>query len=134
MEVFGAAGGERDLVYVRLPNSTTRGLPAWMFDELICAKIRSADQPIIDFDALLKLVDLLDLARSHRRSAGHEATTALPQKAAAPAAEPAIPAATEHHQSKRVHPKHSPEQVPATLPGVAAVGRSHRSTSKRRAQ
>ncbi len=31
-EVFGAAGGERDLVYVRLPNNTTRGVPAWMFD------------------------------------------------------------------------------------------------------
>ena len=44
--MLGAAGGERDLVYVRLPNRTTRGVPAWMFDETICARVRCAERPI----------------------------------------------------------------------------------------
>ena len=43
-EVFGAGGGLGELVYVRMPNNTTRGIPAWMFDESICASIRCADR------------------------------------------------------------------------------------------
>src|SRR6516162_337732 len=40
-EAFGSAGGLRDLVYVRMPNNATRGIPAWMFDETIYASICS---------------------------------------------------------------------------------------------
>src|SRR3981081_3815113 len=60
VEVFGAAGGLRDLVYVRMPNKATRGIPAWMFDEAICSSIRCAALPVISCKALLQLTQLLD--------------------------------------------------------------------------
>ena len=74
LEVFGAGGGLRDLVYVRMPNNTTRGIPAWMFDESICASVRCADRAIIDFQALLRLAQLLDLQVESRRIGGHESS------------------------------------------------------------
>ena len=60
LEVFGASGGLRDLVYVRMPNNATRGIPAWMFDEAICGSVRSADSPIINCHVLWSLARLLD--------------------------------------------------------------------------
>jgi hypothetical protein len=60
LEVFGAAGGLRDLVYVRMPNNATRGIPAWMFDEAICGSVRNANSPIINCHALCSLARLLD--------------------------------------------------------------------------
>ena len=75
-EVFGSAGGLRDLVYVRMPNNATRGIPAWMFDETICASIRCADHPMIDCQALLKLAQLLDLQVESRGSGRHESSFA----------------------------------------------------------
>src|SRR4029077_4006179 len=71
-EVFGSAGGLRDLVYVRMPNNATRGFPAWMFDESICASIRCADRPTIDCQALLRLAQLLDLQVESRGNGRHE--------------------------------------------------------------
>lgn len=67
LEVFGGAGGQRDVIYVRLPNSTTRGIPAWMFDEVLCSGIRTAEQPPIDGDALLRLAHLLDCVQESLR-------------------------------------------------------------------
>ena len=52
LEVFGAGLGLRDLVYVRMPNNATRGIPAWMFDGAICGSVRNSDCPIIDWDVL----------------------------------------------------------------------------------
>ena len=74
VEVFGAAGGLRDLVYVRMPNKATRGIPAWMFDEAICASIRCADQPIINCQALLQLTQLLDRQSESRGIERHESS------------------------------------------------------------
>ena len=67
LEVFGGAGGQRDVIYVRLPNNTTRGIPAWMFDEVLCSGIRTAEQPTIDGDALLRLAHLLDSVQESLR-------------------------------------------------------------------
>ena len=75
-EVFGSAGGLRDLVYVRMPSNATRGIPAWMFDETICASIRCADHPIIDCQALLRLAQLLDLQVESRGIERHESSFA----------------------------------------------------------
>ena len=75
-EEFGSAGGLRDLVYVRMPNNATRGIPAWMFDETICASIRCADRPMIDCQALLKLAQLLDLQVESRGIGRHESSFA----------------------------------------------------------
>jgi hypothetical protein len=49
-----------------MPNNTTRGIPGWMFDESICAGIRSADRPTIDCPALIRLAQLLDLHLENR--------------------------------------------------------------------
>ena len=73
-EVFGSNGGLRDLVYIRMPNNATRGIPAWMFDEAICASIRCADRPAIDCRALLRLAQLLDLQAESRGIGGHESS------------------------------------------------------------
>jgi hypothetical protein len=73
-EVFGSNGGLRDLVYIRMPNNATRGIPAWMFDETICASIRCADRPTIDCRALLRLAQMLDLQAESRGIGGHESS------------------------------------------------------------
>ena len=73
-EVFGANGGLRDLVYIRMPNNTTRGIPAWMFDESICASVRCADRPTTDCQALLRLAQLLDLQLESRGIERHESS------------------------------------------------------------
>jgi hypothetical protein len=75
-EAFGSAGRLRDLVYVRMPNNATRGIPAWMFDETICASIRCADRPIIHCQALLRLTQLLDLHVKSRGIGRHESSFA----------------------------------------------------------
>ena len=79
LEVFGAGGGLRDLVYVRIPNNTTRGIPGWMFDESICASVRCADRAIIDFKALLRLAQLLDLELQRRGIERHESSVSRPR-------------------------------------------------------
>src|SRR6516164_7260489 len=73
-EVFGANGGLRDLVYIRMPNNTTRGIPAWMFDESICGSVRCADRPTTDCQALLRLAQLLDLQLEGRGIERHESS------------------------------------------------------------
>jgi hypothetical protein len=76
-EVFGSAGGLRELVYVRMPSNATRGIPsAWMFDETISASIRRADRPVIDCQALLRLAQLLDLQVESRGIGRHESSNA----------------------------------------------------------
>lgn len=78
-EVFGFALGERDMVYIRLPDQSTRGVPAWMFDPGICAVVRLADKPLIDAHALMSLGQLLDSARPAEGNLGHEPTTVKEQ-------------------------------------------------------
>jgi hypothetical protein len=79
LEVFGAGGGLRDLVYVRMPNNTTRGIPVWMFDDSICASVRCADRAIIDCQALLRLAQLLDLQLENRGIERHESSVPRPK-------------------------------------------------------
>ena len=68
LEIFGGAGGERDVIYVMLPDRTTRGVPGWMFDEVVCSSVRPAEKPTIDGDALLRLAQLLDSFKADRRT------------------------------------------------------------------
>jgi len=68
LEVFGGAGGQRDVIYVKLPNHGTGGVPAWMFDEVICSSVRAAQQPVIDCGALLRLAQLLDSLEASPRT------------------------------------------------------------------
>ena len=127
-EVLGAAGGERDLIYVRLPNRTTRGVPAWMFDETICARVRCTERPMVDCRALLSLTHLLDSARPAPRSAGNERPPASPHKAAvASAARPPKAASAGSRRS----PGKPPQQATApVLAPAAATAPSRRAPGK----
>ena len=120
--MLGGAGGRKDIVYVRLANNTTRGIPAWMFDEAICASVRSADRPIIDCQALLRLTRLLDSACSESRSAGHERTTSSPQNPVAES-QPAAAPSTRSRALKAKHPTRDADQVPPSVAGDAQSGR-----------
>jgi hypothetical protein len=62
-----------------MPNNTTRGIPAWMFDESICASVRRADRAIIDCQALLRLAQLLDLQLENRGIERHESSVPQPK-------------------------------------------------------
>ena len=66
-----------------MPNQTTRGIPAWMFDEAVCARVQTADQPIIDGNALLRLAQLLDRQCQSGGIGEHESTTTLHSNSAA---------------------------------------------------
>lgn len=63
------------MVYVRLADNTTRGVPAWMFDPVVCAGVRAADEPVIECRALLDLARLVDIALEGRATVGDEPTT-----------------------------------------------------------
>ena len=52
------------MVYVRLADRSTRGVPAWMFDPVACSGVRLADEPVIACEALARLARLLDSGRS----------------------------------------------------------------------
>ncbi len=133
MEVFGAAGSERDLVYIRLPNNTTRGLPAWMFDEAICAGVRSAERPTIDCRALLRLTQLLDSLKPDAHSAGHEPSIISTQNnSSTPSGTGPAWSDVGTNAVKQINAEHVPDQVSAPLARVAPVGRSQRKTRKRR--
>jgi len=48
------------MVYVRLPDTTTRGIPSWMMDEAVCDGMSVTSRPVIAPQALRALADLLD--------------------------------------------------------------------------
>ncbi len=77
-ESFGSAGGKRDMVYVRLADRSTRGVPAWMFDPVVCAGVKAADQPLIEYAALVELSVLLAQHEPNARTGGHGSTRIEP--------------------------------------------------------
>lgn len=133
LEVFGAASGERDLVYVKLPNNTTRGVPAWMFDEGICASVRPAEWPMIDCGALLRLAHLLDSVKSERHSAGHESDikTSLPSNPTPPRSIP-VAAGVDNASGQQMRSERSSDEVPATVAGTASSSSTQGENPKRR--
>ena len=74
-EVFGAAGGKRDMIYIRLPDKSSKGVPAWMFDPAICGGVRLEEEPVIDCGALSRLAQWLDSVGVGAPTAEHEPTT-----------------------------------------------------------
>lgn len=70
-ESFGSAGGKREMVYVRLADRSTRGMPAWMFDPVICSGVKVADKPLIECAVLVELSVLLALHEANARTGGH---------------------------------------------------------------
>lgn len=131
LEVFGAAGGKRDLVYVKLPNNTTRGIPAWMFDEVICAGIRSAERPIVDCRALLKLAVLLDSVRAGLPGAVDEITNSPGQEHITQSRHPISPA-VRRSRTGQATTRSTSGKVRATTARAARSRRAPRKFQPRR--
>jgi hypothetical protein len=131
LEVFGAAGGKRDLVYVRLPNRTTRGIPGWMFDEVVCASVRSAERPMVDGRALLRLAHLLDSAWPASRSAKRELPVTSPPPSTAASYPPSAPSFGSG-TSPGAPPQRPTAQVLAVAAGAAPGARAASKAPKRR--
>jgi hypothetical protein len=89
-----------------------------MFDETICARVRCAERPMVDCQALLSLTHLLDSARPAPRSAGNELPPASPQKAAAASAARSPKAASA---GSRRSPGKPPQRATAPVLAVAAA-------------
>jgi len=134
LEVLGSAAGERDVVYVKLANNTTRGIPAWMFDEVICAGVRRTELPVIECDALLKLTELLDSAKGGLRSGGNESTTASTEKSTAQWAQPPTRFAARRPKPKRAVPCRKSDSMRATATGLAGSSRSAKRVTNGRRQ
>jgi hypothetical protein len=82
-ESFGSAGGKRDMVYVRLADRSTRGVPAWMFDPVVCAGVKAAAEPLIECAAFVELSVLLEQHEANVRTGGHGPTRKEPCNEAA---------------------------------------------------
>ncbi len=78
-EPFGSAGGRRDMVYVRLADRSSRGVPAWMFDAVVCSGVKAAHEPLIECAALVELSILLAQHQTNARTGGHGATNSKPR-------------------------------------------------------
>ena len=68
------------MIYVRLPDKSTKGVPAWMFDPGVCAGVRLEEMPVIDCRALVALSRLLDRRGTEGRSVPHDQTTNIDSK------------------------------------------------------
>ncbi len=125
----GAAGGARDLVYIRLPDKTTKGIPAWMFDPVVCGNVRSADRPLIECSALLKLTELLDMQTEESRTAEYESAANLSSKSGLHSKGKSKAAAIGQCSAHPAAAKCSPRKDPAAVRGTASV-RRRRSNQK----
>ena len=123
-EVFGSNGGLRDLVYIRMPNNATRGIPAWMFDEVTCTRVRSVEHPVVEYDALFRLAELLDSAKGRLRSGANESTTASSEKPTAQAAQHPTGLAVRRPQPTRTVPTRKSKAMRATAAGLVRSSRS----------
>ena len=124
LEVLDTAAGERDVIYVKLSNNTTRGIPAWMFDEVICARVRSVEHPVVEYDALFRLAELLDSAKGRLRSGANESTTASSEKPTAQAAQHPTGLAVRRPQPTRTVPTRKSKAMRATAAGLVRSSRS----------
>ena len=115
LEVFGGAGGQRDVIYVKLPNNTTRGVPAWMFDEVICAAVRTAEHPTVDGGALLRLAQLLDSVQGSARTGDDENQSHSQTQSISASAAVAAGSAVGISGTKTPHPGHQSGQVRAVV-------------------
>lgn len=70
------------MVYVRLADRSTRGVPAWMFDPVVCSGVRLAETPLIECGALAGLAALL-AHQEIARTGGHELPSPESTKGAA---------------------------------------------------
>src|ERR1700758_627205 len=121
LEVFGASGGLRDLVYVRMPNNATRGIPAWMFDEAVCGRVRNADSPIINCHALLSLARLLDGQSEGRGIERHGSSISRSKAISNASSAPDDTVAGQGSSSKRTNARRRSKKVSDVISGINSV-------------
>jgi hypothetical protein len=61
-----------DMLVVRAPDGSRRGVPAWMFDPAVCHEVRKLSQPLVETGALLEIAHLLELNGQRKLSARDE--------------------------------------------------------------
>ncbi len=71
-EVLEVIGLRSDMIVVRLQDGSRRGIPAWMFDEVECARVRDSPRPVVEAKSLLRIVDLLERNGWGNRTGGDE--------------------------------------------------------------
>jgi len=124
LEVFGGAAGQRDVIYIRLPNDTTCGVPAWMFDEVICCRVRTAEQPTIDPGALWRLAELLDSVQANSRTGNDDASTRYQNQSSSTSPAIAAGSGAGTGGSTLAHPAEQSGQVRAVVPADVGDRRS----------
>jgi hypothetical protein len=99
------------LVYVRMPNNATRGIPAWMFDQSVCGSVRKADFPIINCQALLSLGRLLDGQSEGRGIKRHGSSISRSKAISIASASPDDTGAGQGLSSKRKNARRRSKQM-----------------------
>lgn len=61
-----------DMIVVRSPDGSRRGIPAWMFDPDVCNGVRKLSRPMIGTNALLEIAHLLELNHREKITARDE--------------------------------------------------------------
>jgi len=127
VEILGyCAGKQGNQVLIRLPDDTKCGVPEWMFDEAVCAAMRTAEQPLIASRALLKLAVLLDSQQQVVRSAAHEPITDVSPTGGSSQTEPSTTPASGRSDPSGAHSILDPPQVPKPAGGVNPRGHNGR--------
>jgi hypothetical protein len=134
LEIFGGAGGQRDVIYVLLPDRTTRGIPGWMFDEVVCSSVRTANQPTIDGGALIRLAQLLDLFNEGRRTGDDDNKTSFQVHAKSLATSITSSSAVGIGSASQTNPVHEPNEVRPVASRTTGDGRPADQTQPRRPQ
>ena len=124
LEVLGGAGGQRDVLYVMLPGRATRGVPGWMFDEVVCSTVRLAAQPTIDGGALLRLAQLLDSFQESRRTGDDDNKPCFQTKATSRSTAVASSSTVGVCGATPTNPGPEPDQVRAVAARTAGERRS----------
>ena len=134
VKVFGSAGGQRDIVYILQPNNATRGIPGWMFDEVVCASVRAADSPVIECHALVQVRQLLDSAKPAERTGEHEPSASHHSANSRPNPSNPTDSPARRAKGRRPDTRTKPREVRAVAARTSRSRRSSRHLGERRRQ
>ncbi len=123
-----------DMLVSQLPNGTRRGIPAWMFDEVICATVHESSEPIVDIDSLLELIKLLELNGREIRIARDERTSESKEACDVKAAVNPTNTSIRKHRGRETDPGPEKVRVHRALSRPDKSGRRSSHNPRRRGQ
>ena len=128
LEIIGV---RTDMVVVQLSDGTRRGIPAWMFDEGICAAVRHSAHPMVEVVSLLEIGKLLELNGSEIRRACDECTSEAKEVCDARVAVDSSNTSVRKRRNQQTNP--GPEEVRGNrvVSGVSRSGRRSLSNDRR---